>query len=633
MFAEIGNLLLYICFLLSLLTFSCEIIKQRFIVLTVFNVITFLCSLLAFLSLIGCYVVSDFSVLNVVNNSHILKPLLYKISAAWGNHEGSMLLWITTLNFFSVLFGLFAKGNIENIKLTIAIQSLLSAFFTGFTILTSNPFVRIFPSPLNGFGFNPILQDVGLAMHPPVLYLGYVGFSVTYSAAIAALITRRVDKSFAIMIRPWVLLSWAFLTLGIGFGSWWAYRELGWGGFWFWDPVENSSLMPWFTGTALLHSLIVLERFERMVNWNLLLGITTFMLSMVGTFLVRSNLITSIHSFASDPLRGMFILLFIAITSIVSLTLFAFRGHTIGSLKQKKNISLLSVCAFIEINNILLSLIAFTVIFGTLYPMFLDILTGAKIAVGAPYFNNVIGLFSIIGAFILSIGSQLSSKDEDFHKLVKANVLPGIIALLITLLIFYNTKEVKMVYKLGSLFSLFGIISLLVKTIREGFAYFSKHAAMIIGHLGIFILFFSIFVYASFERESEASILLGESIELNNFKLKLEKIDVYKGEDYLGRVAEFTLSKNGFEIGKLFPETRFYPVETQQTIESAIYHHLFYDLYIATGELAESGYLTVRVYHRPMISWIWFSCLLIFLGGVISFVKQYKKYSMLKLHR
>jgi cytochrome c-type biogenesis protein CcmF len=576
---------------------------------------------MAFLSLIVCYVISDFSVLNVVNNSHTAKPLIYKISGAWGNHEGSMLLWICSITFFSALFAYFSEDT-ELKKYTLVIQAFLTTFFIAFVVFTSNPFERIFPAPLNGYGLNPILQDIGLAMHPPMLYLGYVGFSLAYSGAISALILGRIDKEFAYTFRPWVMMSWSCLSLGIGLGSWWAYRELGWGGFWFWDPVENSSLMPWLTASALIHSLIVLQKYDRQKHWVLLLSIMTFTLSMIGTFLVRSNIITSVHSFAQDPRRGLFILGFLGFATSLGLLLYALKAHKF-TIKEHE-LYFFSRPTFILFNNLFLSLAAFIVILGTLYPSVLEIVYNKKMSVGAPYFNSLIGPLSIGLLLFVNIGTQVNWQNTKVISLYQANKIPFVISLIITCVICWLTKINGILYFLGIFFSIWLIIALITYTLARRISF--KLLGMLLSHIGFAILVLSISLNAALEVEVEKPLKLNESLSVGKFKLTFTNIDLKKGKNYIARIAEFKVHKGNNLITTLYPETRFFPVELQQTTESAIHHALFYDLYIATGELEKSGLLMVRSYYKSMMSWVWLSGLLIFLGGACSLISNRKNF-------
>lgn len=614
MYAEIGSFSLYLCLLIhgcSCLSFY--LYENRLQLLRITAVSGFLAAFIAFISLVICFGVSDFSVLNVVNNSHTAKPMIFKLAGAWSNHEGSMLLWIAALSFFSLLFAYFARGEQSVIILTLFIQNLLISFFTAFTIFTSSPFKRIFPVPLNGLGLNPILQDIGLAMHPPLLYLGYVGFSICYSAAIASLWLGRVGNLYASIVRPWVLLSFGFLTMGIALGSWWAYRELGWGGFWFWDPVENSSLMPWLTAAALLHALIILQKFGRMQHWSILLSIATFTFSMIGTFLVRSNLITSVHAFASDPQRGIMLLAFLGGCTSLALLLYAVRGP---ALKDNHAVAplLLSREPFIFLNNLLLSIAAFIVFFGTLYPSLLEMLTGHQVSVAAPYFNSMMTPLSAALMLLMVVGSQLNWKGIKLKLLVKHNTLSFIFSWVITILLYYR-HEFRLMLTVMSFLSLWGLLFFIMR-IKH---YIIHQPAMWFAHVGGALLVFAISIYASFASENEQQLKVYQRMKIANFELVFKNIELQKGKNFIARVADFEIYQYGAYKATLSPQTRFFPIEGQQTTEAAIYHGLFYDLYLATRELDESGLLTVHAYYKPMMSFIWLACLLMIIAVTISF--------------
>ncbi|AIF82001.1 cytochrome c-type biogenesis protein CcmF [endosymbiont of Acanthamoeba sp. UWC8] len=625
MYAELGNVFLYIALILCIVIAVSPLYRLRLAYIRIAWYLVFSLTFLAFISLILCFIISDFTVLNVVNNSHTAKPLIYKISGAWGNHEGSMLMWICALSFFSVVFAYLQTTDSLLIRYTLVIQAALLTFFISFVIFTSNPFQRIFPAPLNGYGLNPILQDIGLAMHPPMLYLGYVGFSLIYSGAIAALIIGEFNKQFAVIFKPLVLMSWAFLTLGIGLGSWWAYRELGWGGFWFWDPVENSSLMPWLTATALIHSLIALEKFNKLKHWSLLLSILTFTLSMVGTFLVRSNIITSVHSFAQDPKRGLFILIFLATATGIALILYSIRASKIVNVEETEDY-LFSRNTFIVFNNLILTTAAFIVILGTLYPALLEVAGEGKISIGAPYFNSLIGSLGVISLLFIIIGTQLNWGNSKLQKLYNDNKVPFILGGVFAALISYQFKIKSLFTVIGVTGGIWLIISVLNYTLKRIKQLNGSIISMALGHIGFGLLVLAITLNSALEMEVEKPLKVKEYLDLGSFRLTLEKIDIHRGKNYIARVAEFKAFKHNNFITTLLPETRFFPVELQQTTESAIYNTLFYDLYIATGELNEEGILMVRAYYKPMISWVWFSCLLIFLSGMVSlFSKMLKK--------
>ena len=609
MIADLGNLLLYLALISSLLMLCMPYLKISQSWLKNTSTLVFLLCVSSLGCLIYCYVVSDFTILNVVNNSHTDKPLIYKISGAWGNHEGSMLLWIIAMSFFNCCFLNFSN-KLKNITTyTVIVQSALLMFFIGFVIFTSNPFERVFPAPINGNGLNPILQDIGLAMHPPMLYLGYVGFSICYSSAIAALLFKQtIDKEWARLIRPWAMLSWSFLSLGIMLGSWWAYRELGWGGYWFWDPVENSSLLPWLTATALLHSLMVLEKTGNMKHWCVMLSITTFTLSMVGTFIVRSGLITSVHSFALDPERGVFILSFLVITTSIALLLYALRSY---NLKAGNEYNLVSKVVAISLGNILLVTAAFTVLLGTLYPLVLEIFTGKQVSVGPPYFNALFTPLILGLAFICALSFKMK-----WLKYSKFDI-NVIVAIILTLILCYEL-QINKIAEIGGIFISLWLMFETMYVIKK------SSLSMTLAHLGIAIAIFAISINTAKKVELEKPIKLGQTIQFNGYNIRFNNLFIKKQDNYISRVADFSLQK-GKSLIKLLPETRVFPVSKQRTTETAIYHNLFYDIYMAVGEVDPKGIVMARVYYEPMMSWLWLSGFLMFMGGIYSFVVQMRQ--------
>jgi cytochrome c-type biogenesis protein CcmF len=619
---EIGKLLLHLSLALSLISGVLPFLypKNSLVILRRLWLANFTFTVGAFFCLIYCYIISDFSVLNVFYNSHTSKPLIYRISGAWGNHEGSMMLWLSAIAFFSVLFSYFAKGDEKIISYTLAVQGILSAIFVSFVIFTSSPFVRLFPAPTNGLGLNPILQDIGLAMHPPMLYMGYVGFSIAFSAAIAALIVGKVDALWARLIRPWVLLSWSFLTIGVGLGSWWAYRELGWGGYWFWDPVENASLMPWLAATALIHTSIVTDKTQQLKVFSLLLAILTFSLSLVGTFIVRSGMITSVHSFAQDPRRGMFILGILGLIVGSSLLLYLFRAHRIAY--TEKTFSFLSRTIFILLNNLLLLVAVVVVLVGTLYPLILELITGEKISVGAPYFNSLIGPIAILSAMICAIGSDLNWERTKISQLIKTHFKPLLSSLVLTIgiVIYFQIHSLQSI--LGILASLWLIIHLTIHLYIKKPNFKSGFYAMYLAHMGFACLVLSVSLNHALVREFEKPMEFKEQAILGEFKIKFNGIDYQQGPNYVSRVGIFEIILPNHKQIYLYPETRLFLVEQQQTTEAAIHHHLLYDLYVTIGEIDDKERIMVRVFVRPMIGWIWFSCILIFFGGVNGLVLQ-----------
>lgn len=582
-------------------------------------ILVFFLVLSSFVCLVESYITSDFSVLNVYNNSHTTKPLLYKITGAWGNHEGSMLLLVLILCIYNL--ALVCRKQTINNQLTITAyltQLLITFGFLSFLILTSNPFERIFPVSENGLGLNPLLQDIGLAIHPPILYLGYIGFSVVFSFAIAALIHGEAGANWAKRTRIWTLNSWGFLTLGIGLGSWWAYRELGWGGFWFWDPVENVSLMPWLAATGLYHSLLVVEKRGTFALWSVLLAIVTFCLSLIGIFLVRSGIVSSVHAFASDSSRGVFILGFLGLIGIMSFSLFAARASKLAS---PTNFSALSRETMIMLNNIFFITLSTTVLLGTVYPIFLEVFSSTRVSVGAPYFNATFNYIAILMLIFTAIAPSLKWKQST--KLELKKYLPPLIAGLTTAITtFIQGGDIL------TIIALFVAAFLLISSM--GLAVGFKHKfifkkltlrsyAMILAHSGVAILVMGIAITTAFGIEKEQVITQGEKIEFAGYTATLTDGTLGMGKNYIYRRANFRIAKGNNEIANLFPEIRVYPIESSTTLEAAIYYSLFSNIYVAVGEIDADGikYAT-RVYYKPMINLIWLGCLLMASGGLLA---------------
>lgn len=527
----------------------------------IFISVNFFLAAFSFLCLIACYVISDFSVFNVYQNSHTLKPLIYKISGAWGNHEGSMLLLLSILNFYALLFVFLSRMNTKIKIATLAIQSLIICGFCAFIIFTSNPFEIIFPIPTEGLGLNPILQDIGLAMHPPMLYTGYIGFSLIFSITLAGLLTEKIDKEFATFLKPWLMFSWSFLTLGIGLGSWWAYRELGWGGFWFWDPVENVSLMPWFCATALLHSIAILAKNNHFKIWSAFLGILTFVFCLLGIFLVRSGIVTSVHSFASDPERGIFIMLLLLIIGGSGFLIFFFKSLKIKN--SDEQISLTSRNGMILINNLLMCVSLFIVALGTLYPLALQLVSDSSITIGASYYNQ---LFAPIALAVLCLMTLVPS--------VRLN-------------------------KFSS-------------------------SAMLVSHIGIFIIIVAIFLTSLFSKTAQLNMKFGDKTNIGNYEIEFQNVEYLTGKNYVARQGNFKIFKNDKKITTLKPQSRYYPENDQTTTEASIKHFILSDLYLVMGGKDEKENYAIRIYYKPFISFIWLGCLMIFVGGIYSLIKKKK---------
>ncbi len=567
--------------------------------------------------LIG-YLLSDFSMINVYENSHTTKPLFYKISGTWGNHEGSMLLWINILVIFSFLFLLLNKKKNKNFKiLTLIFQNLLISVFFIFLITNSNPFAPIFPIPNEGMGLNPILQDPALAIHPPLLYIGFVGSSIYFSAALASLISKIESKSFARIIKPWVSVSWFFQTVGILAGSIWAYYELGWGGYWFWDPVENSSLMPWFLMTALLHSVLVLERRIGLYSWVIVLSILTFTMSVVGTFLVRSGILNSVHTFASDPSRGLFILTFLIL--MVFSSIFIFFKYAPA---ENKNYRIFSKEFFILINNWFMIFFLAVVLIGTLYPVFLDTLTEKKISVGPPYYNFILAPFLIPLLFLMTHGPKhkwISSEAKNFfNKILFFSVF-------LFLIIFFVTTESNLLVNLVLLVSIY-LITQSIFDFYENFKNNNTNLSRIISHFGFGLLIFFISINHIFSVESSFNITPGEKKDIKNYVIKFENLETLSGNNYKSVVGHFEiLNKKRLIKENLKPEIRVYNQPKTITYEASIKSNLFSDTYLTMSNISDTDIFNIKFQKKPFMNFIWLSVLLIAFGGILKFFSKKKE--------
>jgi cytochrome c-type biogenesis protein CcmF len=584
---------------------------------------------IAMAALMHAYVTSDFTVVNVIQNSHTDKPLLYKITGVWGNHEGSMLLWVFILSICSAAVALFSDNLPRELRArVISVQGMISVGFLLFILLTSNPFLRAFPPPANGRGLNPVLQDPGLAFHPPFLYLGYVGFSVSFAFAVAALIEGRVDAAWARWVRPWALASWCALTVGIAMGSWWAYYTLGWGGWWFWDPVENASFMPWLVGTALIHSSIVVEKRDTLKSWTILLAIVTFSLSLVGTFLVRSGVLTSVHAFAVDPARGSFILLLLLAAIGGSLTLYAVRAP---SLKSGGLFAPISREGALVLNNIILASAAATVLLGTLYPMFLDAIGGPKISVGPPYFDRTFGPLMVPLILALAVGPMLAWKRGDLLGALQRLWVAFAFALAVALVGFYLSHGGPVLAVLGIALAAFTGMGAVaewadrLRLFRIPLGDSARRArnlpraayGMTIAHVGFAISVAGISASA-FAVEHIDMVKLGGNLDISGYQLHLAKVDVLPGPNFQAEDATVEITRNGEPVAVVHPQRRFFPLQQQTTSETAIRSGLIADLYVALGEGNPQTGWTIRAYYKPMVSWIWLGALIMAAGGVVS---------------
>ena len=619
---SLGNFALWLSLFFTILQFLIcrKHIKIKFIEVIVVGLL--ISSLTSFFLLMYSHIISDFSVLNVYQNSHTTKPMLYKISGVWGNHEGSMLLWIIVLTIFNYfLFKLFHKNNFTFVLKTLETQSLIIVGFIIFTIFTSNPFARMANPQEDGLGFNPILQDPALAIHPPLLYVGYVGLSAAFSLSIASLsLDFKTKVPWYIYMKPFVLAAWIFLTMGIALGSIWAYYELGWGGWWFWDPVENASFMPWLLSTALLHSLIIVEKKKSLQTWVLLLSILAFLLSVIGTFLVRSGILTSVHTFALDPYRGIYILIFTALIGGYALILFG--------IKSKKYFDnnyfvFLSKEGSILVNNILMIIVCATVFLGTIYPLLIEALTNNKISVGEPYYNSTVVPLMIPAILVMGIGPILSWGKDDISKIFK-KILPNIlITIVITFFTFLIYKPFSFIGTTGILLC-FWIISnnltILFKRVK-GYS-----MGMIFSHLGVGLLILGITVSSVWQEEKIIKMQISNETKIQKYNIIFDDINEIKGPNYLALQGNFIVyNKKKKLITKLKPENRYYPVTNNFTTEASIHTNLFRDLYIVLGEGNINDGWTVRIYHNPLVIWIWIGSIVIFLGGLISMKINIKK--------
>ena len=584
---------------------------------------------MAFLALTYAHVVSDFSVRNVVENSHSAKPLIYKISGVWGSHEGSMMLWVLILTSFGAAVALCSRNMPADMRANVlGVQAWISAAFLAFILFTSNPFDRLNPAPLEGHDLNPILQDLGLAIHPPLLYLGYVGLSITFSFAAAALISGRIDAVWARFVRPWTLAAWIFLTLGIAMGSYWAYYTLGWGGFWFWDPVENASLMPWLAATALLHSAGVMEKREALKIWTVFLAILAFSLSLLGTFLVRSGVLTSVHSFANDPARGVFILAILVFFIGGSLALFAWRA---GTLKPGGLFAPVSREGGLVLNNLLLTAACATVLVGTLYPLALEAVTGEKISVGPPFFNLTIAPFAVALVVVMPIGQLLAWKRGDLWGAVRRLSL-AMVAFILTLLITTSQAgEAAKWTNFGLAFAVFLIIGSGIDVTSRIFARnppmslaLTRAIAMpraawgaALAHAGFGLTLMGL---AASGWGVERILLLqpGNSYHVGPYELALDGIAERDGENYHETYAHIALSQGGIRIGDLEPSRRFYATRNMSTTQAGIATLGFGQIYVSIADQKLDGAIDARLYWKPLVSFIWLGALLMAFGGLLS---------------
>ena len=585
---------------------------------------------LSFLALTVCYVTSDFSVATVYENSHSMMPLVYKVTSVWGNHEGSMLLWVLILSLFGALVALFGNNLPAALKShVLAVQSWIACAFYLFILLTSNPFLRLASAPFEGRDLNPILQDIGLAIHPPLLYLGYVGFSIAFSFAIAALLEGRIDAAWARWVRPWTLAAWMCLTVGIAMGSYWAYYELGWGGFWFWDPVENASLMPWLAGTALLHSAVVMEKRNALKIWTILLAILAFSLSLVGTFLVRSGVLTSVHTFANDPARGVFILAILVIFIGGGLTLFAWRAPL---LKQGGLFAPISREGALVLNNLFLTTACLTVFVGTLYPLALEAITGTKISVGAPFFNLTFGPLFVPLLFAMPFGPLLAWKRGDILGVAQRLMGAFAVGLVTIAIVAAAESEVSVLAPFGiglALFVMTGAVTDIVERIglfRVPLAVVRQRAAGLprsvwgtaFAHFGIAVTLLGVVSVGTWASERIVGLKPSQTVSLSGFDLAFDGLVQRSGPNYRELVGKFTVRWGGVPIAMMEPAKRSFASRATTTTEAALFTRGFSQLYLSLGDVNDDGSVAVRLYYKPMVLLIWIGSVVMMFGGALS---------------
>jgi len=626
MLSNIGNTLLFLNILLGIfiIYLSFQNLKNNKVSISknIYHICLFQSTfiIICFLTLVIAFIISDFSIITVYQNSHSLKPFFYKISGTWGNHEGSLLLWVIILTVFSFLFLLYSKNHSKNYRIySLIVQNILILGFLFFLLFNSNPFSVILPTPKEGLGLNPILQDPALAIHPPLLYIGFVGSSIYFSAAIASLLTNYSGKLFAQSIKNWVLISWSFQTLGILAGSIWAYYELGWGGFWFWDPVENASLLPWFAMTALLHSLIVLEKRNLLYFWVIILCLLTFILSVTGTFLVRSGILNSVHTFANDPSRGLYILVFLSLMIFASVLLIfnKFRNSNYNLNSNSKE-------TFILINNWFMIFYLITVLLGTVYPIFTEVLTNHKVSVGPPFYNTVIIPIAVLFLLFMSVGPQMKWIKNKFYNL---NLLFKILvaSILINFSIIYFFQS----YSLISNFIIISAIFLVISSLTDLYKLFKKQKmdySRVISHLAFGFLVLFIGLNHNFSLEKDFNLKLGERKKFEDYSVEFKDLRLEDFKNYKAVIGEFKINNFQKNLDKsLYPEIRIYENPSTITYEASIRSGLLKDYYITMSNVDRSDYYNIKFQKKPFMMWIWVSVIFISLGGFLRLFKDAKK--------
>ena len=632
MVPSLGNFALWTSLCFAFLQFGTSFKKNNYSIIKFYKIAVnglLLCIVTSFFSLMYSHIVSDFSVLNVFQNSHTIKPLFYRISGVWGNHEGSMLLWILVLsitNYF--IFKLYNKKNFIFVSKTLQIQAVITIGFLLFILFTSNPFERMSTVPPNGLGFNPILQDPALAIHPPLLYIGYVGLSAVFSLSIATMhLENNKEIPWYSYMKLFVIAAWTFLTAGIALGSIWAYYEIGWGGWWFWDPVENAALMPWLLSTALLHSLITVERKKSLQAWVLLLAILAFLLSVIGTFLVRSGILTSVHAFALDPTRGIYILVFIGLLGSYSLILFALKSK---NFLGKNYFSFFSREGSILVNNLIMAIVCASVFFGTTYPLIVEIFTSNRISVGEPYYNSTVIPILIPAILIMGIGPLLSWNKVDSKKTFK-QILPSILLTIIIIIIFflnYRTYNILGLVGIGlASWIISNVLVTLILNIRKEnnknnftiTSFLKLFNSMIIAHFGVGLLIIGITGSSVWQEEKITRMKVNDEKMISNYNVVFKEINEITGPNYLAIRGSFWIyNKNNKIITVLNPENRIYPITKNTTSEVSIHTNLLRDLYIVLGEGDNNNGWVVRIYYNPLVVWIWIGVLVIVIGGLLA---------------
>jgi len=594
----------------------------------IFMAVAFGCLMYAFIN-------NDFSVQYVATVSNSMLPIQYRIAAIWGGHEGSLLLWAILLALWTLAVARFSRNlPIEMVSRVIGVMGLVSVGFLLFMLFTSNPFDRLLPAALDGRDLNPLLQDPGLILHPPLLYAGYVGFSVAFAFAIAALLGGHMDATWARWSRPWTTVAWIFMTLGIALGSWWAYYELGWGGWWFWDPVENASFMPWLVGTALVHSLAVTEKRGSFKNWTVLLAIFTFSLSLLGTFLVRSGVLTSVHAFATDPERGVFILIFLIVAIGGSLLLFAWRAPKVG---LGGKFALVSRETFLLVNNVMLVVAAGAVLLGTLYPLLLDALNLGKISVGPPYFDTVFLPLMVPMLFLMGVAPIARWKQASIPDLAVRLKWAAVVSVVMALILPFIMGEWHALTSLGFVLA-FWIFSTIVVNLRERMSktkdgHFmarfiglpKAYLGMNVAHLGVGVFIMGVTMVQTYEVEKDMRMDVGDTVTMGGYTFRFDGVTEVEGPNYTANRGQVFITRDGEMEAVLFPEKRSYFVQTMPMTEAAIDTGLFRDLYVSLGEPVGGGAWSVRVYYKPFVDWIWGGCLIMALGGLLAITdKRYR---------